>query len=78
MLRETNGGGEGGPAEKILLDADQLRRTLTRIAHEIAEHSPELSDVALVGIQRRGVELAERLANAKFIRITAATLEFRL
>ncbi len=62
MLRETNGGGEGGPAEKILLDADQLRRTLTRIAHEIAEHSPELSDVALVGIQRRGVELAERLA----------------
>lgn len=54
-------GAEGG--EKILLDGGRLRRTLTRIAHEIAEQSPELGDLALVGIQRRGVELAARLAD---------------
>src|SRR3954468_16386872 len=49
-------------AEKILLDAEGLRRTLTRIAHEIIEGNPDLDDVALVGIQTRGVPLAHRLA----------------
>src|SRR5919205_1932133 len=48
-------------AEKVLLDAEALRRTLTRIAHEIIEGNPELSRVALVGIQTRGVPLAQRL-----------------
>jgi pyrimidine operon attenuation protein/uracil phosphoribosyltransferase len=47
---------------KILLDADALARTLSRIAHEIIEGNPELDDVALVGIQTRGVPLAQRLA----------------
>ena len=47
---------------KILLDADQLSRTITRIAHEIIEANPEIADVALVGIQTRGVPLAHRLA----------------
>ncbi len=50
-------------AEKVLLDAEQLRRTLARMAHEIAENSPDVSGLALVGIQRRGVEIAERLAD---------------
>ncbi|HLY86942.1 MAG TPA: bifunctional pyr operon transcriptional regulator/uracil phosphoribosyltransferase PyrR [Gaiellaceae bacterium] len=45
-----------------LLDADALARTLSRIAHEIIEGNPELEDVALVGIQTRGVPLARRLA----------------
>ena len=49
-------------AGKVLLDADALTRTLTRIAHEIIEADPELADVALVGIQTRGVPLAQRLA----------------
>jgi pyrimidine operon attenuation protein/uracil phosphoribosyltransferase len=48
-------------AEKVLLDADGLRRTLTRIAHEIIEGNPDLARVALVGIQTRGVPLAQRL-----------------
>src|SRR3954453_24011869 len=48
-------------AEKILLDAEGLRRTLSRIAHEIMEANPELQRVALVGIQTRGVPLAQRL-----------------
>src|ERR1051326_7618670 len=47
---------------KLLLDADALSRTLSRIAHEIIEANPELDDVALVGIQTRGVPLAQRLA----------------
>src|SRR3954463_11404950 len=47
---------------KLLLDADALARTLSRIAHEIIEGNPELDHVALVGIQTRGVPLAQRLA----------------
>jgi pyrimidine operon attenuation protein/uracil phosphoribosyltransferase len=49
------------PARTLLLDADALRRTLSRIAHEIIEANPDLSRVALVGIQTRGVPLAQRL-----------------
>src|ERR1051325_21029 len=49
-------------AGKLLLDADALSRTLSRIAHEIIEGNPELDRVALVGIQTRGVPLAQRLA----------------
>ena len=48
-------------AEKVLMDADALRRTLSRIAHEIIEANPDLTRVALVGIQTRGVPLAQRL-----------------
>jgi pyrimidine operon attenuation protein/uracil phosphoribosyltransferase len=47
---------------KSLLDADALSRTLSRIAHEIIEGNPDLGEVALVGIQTRGVPLAQRLA----------------
>ena len=46
---------------KSLLDADALARTLSRIAHEIIEANPDLGEVALVGIQTRGVPLAHRL-----------------
>jgi pyrimidine operon attenuation protein/uracil phosphoribosyltransferase len=49
------------PAGTVLLDADALRRTLSRIAHEIIEANPDLTRVALVGIQTRGVPLAHRL-----------------
>ena len=48
-------------ATKTLLDAEALGRTLSRIAHEIIERNAELEDVALVGIQTRGVPLAQRL-----------------
>jgi len=47
---------------KSVLDADALGRTLSRIAHEIIEGNPSIEDVALVGIQTRGVPLAQRLA----------------
>jgi pyrimidine operon attenuation protein/uracil phosphoribosyltransferase len=49
------------PAGTVLLDDQGLRRTLSRIAHEIIEGNPDLSRVALVGIQTRGVPLAQRL-----------------
>jgi pyrimidine operon attenuation protein/uracil phosphoribosyltransferase len=46
---------------KLLLDAEALDRTLSRIAHEIVERNPDLDTVALVGIHTRGVRLALRL-----------------
>jgi pyrimidine operon attenuation protein/uracil phosphoribosyltransferase len=46
---------------RVVLDAEALSRTLTRIAHEIAERNPDLDSVALVGIHTRGVPLARRL-----------------
>jgi pyrimidine operon attenuation protein/uracil phosphoribosyltransferase len=47
--------------ERILLDGDQLGRTLQRIAHEIIEANADLDQVALVGIHTRGVPVAHRL-----------------
>jgi pyrimidine operon attenuation protein/uracil phosphoribosyltransferase len=46
--------------EKVVLDADDMRRTLVRIAHEVVEKNPD-RQVALVGIHRRGAYLARRL-----------------
>ena len=46
--------------EKVVLDEDDVRRTLVRIAHEIVEKNAG-RPVALVGIHRRGVHLARRL-----------------
>jgi pyrimidine operon attenuation protein/uracil phosphoribosyltransferase len=51
-------------ARSRVLDADDVRRALTRIAHEIAERNRGLQQVVLVGLQRGGVWLAERLADA--------------
>jgi pyrimidine operon attenuation protein/uracil phosphoribosyltransferase len=47
--------------EKIVLDRDDMRRTLVRIAHEIVEKNAEPEALALVGIHRRGAVLAARL-----------------
>src|SRR5215471_10030835 len=46
----------------IVLDADRISRSLTRIAHEIIERNRGVDDLALVGIRTRGVPLAKRLA----------------
>src|SRR3954470_18943776 len=46
--------------EKVVLDEDDVRRTLVRIAHEIVEKNAE-GPIALVGIHRRGAHLATRL-----------------
>ena len=46
----------------VVMDADRIARTLTRIAHEILERNRGIDELALVGIRRRGVPLARRLA----------------
>jgi len=45
-----------------LMSATEIERTLVRLAHEIIEKSNGSKDVGLIGIRRRGVPLAERLA----------------
>ncbi len=45
-----------------LMSASEVERTLIRLAHEILEKNNGSEDLALVGIRRRGVPLAERLA----------------
>ena len=47
----------------LIMDAQHMDRALTRIAHEIIERNPHLEDVVLVGIHRRGVPLAQTLAD---------------
>jgi pyrimidine operon attenuation protein/uracil phosphoribosyltransferase len=46
----------------VVLDAAAMHRALTRIAHEIVERNEHSAEVALIGIQRGGVFLAQRLA----------------
>jgi pyrimidine operon attenuation protein/uracil phosphoribosyltransferase len=49
------------PAGRVLLDAEAISRTLSRIAHEIIERNEQLESVALAGIHTRGVPIAHRL-----------------
>jgi pyrimidine operon attenuation protein/uracil phosphoribosyltransferase len=52
-----------GPADaKTVLGAAEIRRALTRIAHEILERTDGAADVVLLGIPTRGVALARRLS----------------
>jgi len=48
--------------KRQLLSAEEINRTLQRLAHEIVEKSGGAKDLALVGIRRRGVPLAARMA----------------
>src|SRR3989442_7357314 len=62
------GAAGGGPARpdpadrKTVLEPAEIRRALTRIAHEILERTSGAGDVVLLGIPTRGVPLAHRLA----------------
>jgi pyrimidine operon attenuation protein/uracil phosphoribosyltransferase len=47
--------------DKVVLDGDDMRRTLVRIAHEIVERNDEPEQLAVVGIHRRGAILARRI-----------------
>jgi len=49
----------------VVMDKEQIRHTLMRISHEIVEKNKGVGDLILVGIRKRGVPLAERIA--KFI-----------
>ena len=47
-----------------IMDGDDMRRALVRIGHEIVEKHGGTDGLALIGIQRRGVPLAKRIADA--------------
>lgn len=50
--------------KKQLMSATEIDRTLQRLAHEIVEKSGGTANLALIGIRRRGVPLAQRIAKA--------------
>jgi pyrimidine operon attenuation protein/uracil phosphoribosyltransferase len=56
------GAAEAKAAGRTVMSADDVRRALTRIAHEIVERNHGLDRVVLVGLQRGGVWIAEELA----------------
>ena len=46
-----------------LMSASEIERTLVRLAHEVLERTEDLSKLAFIGIRRRGVPLAQRIAS---------------
>ena len=48
--------------KSYVMDADDIRRALTRVSHEIVEHNKGTEDLVIVGIRTRGAPLAERVA----------------
>ena len=63
------------PAGAPVMEAEAIRRALSRIAHEIIERNPDLASVVLAGIPSRGVEIARRLADLieEFAKTTVET-----
>jgi pyrimidine operon attenuation protein/uracil phosphoribosyltransferase len=68
--------------EKIVMTAEDIRRTLARIAHEIIERNKSTEHLILVGLHTRGVPLAKRLAASiekyESSRLTVGALDFSL
>ena len=61
--KKHSGGAKMEFIEKsCVMTKGDMNRVLARIASQIVENNPDLSNVLLVGIRRRGVPLAERLA----------------
>jgi len=64
------------------MSASEIDRTLVRLAHEILEKTDDLSKLALIGIRRRGVPMAERLAKKiselEKIEVPFGTLDIKL
>ena len=58
----ASGGDAAATGARAVLDADDVGRALTRIAHEVIERTKGAHDVVLLGIPTRGVALAQRLA----------------
>ena len=52
------------PEPRVILSPDEVRRALTRVAHEILERNGGVKGVVLVGVHTRGVPLARRLARS--------------
>ena len=67
---------------RSMMDADQIRRAITRLGHEIVERHGGTDGLVLIGIQRRGVVLAQRLADAiaeaERVRVPVGALDISL
>jgi pyrimidine operon attenuation protein/uracil phosphoribosyltransferase len=68
--------------KKQLLSATEIDRTLQRLAHEIVEKSGGVNNLALIGVRRRGVPLAQRLAKTIYdfahVEVPVGTLDITL
>ena len=63
FMASKNSSSSSGLRQKAqLMSASEVERTLVRLAHEIVEKNGGLDGLGLVGIRRRGVPIAERLA----------------
>ena len=58
-----------------IMTAEEIRRATIRISHEIVEKQAGTSGLALVGIQRRGVPLARRIADAIAPEVVGVVIE---
>ena len=57
----------------VVMSAEQVGRSITRIAHEIVERHHTMAELALIGIRTRGVPIARRLAET-LAEITGSTV----
>jgi pyrimidine operon attenuation protein / uracil phosphoribosyltransferase len=73
---------EGLYTKKVLLDAEQMRRVVRRMAGELLERNRGVEGLVMVGIRTRGVPLAERLVSEveamEGLRLPTATLDITL
>ncbi|HXW54164.1 MAG TPA: bifunctional pyr operon transcriptional regulator/uracil phosphoribosyltransferase PyrR [Candidatus Cybelea sp.] len=68
--------------KRQLLSGEEISRTLNRLAHEIIEKSGGTRDLALIGVRRRGVPIAQRLSSiiraSSRVEIPVGTLDITL
>lgn len=50
------------PRKKLLMDEEDIRRCISRLVHEIVERNKGVEGMVIVGIKRRGIPFAQRLA----------------
>lgn len=65
--------------DKVIYNEDEMRRAISRMAHEIVERNAGARDLVLIGLRTRGVPLAERLveriAEPEGVRVPTATID---
>jgi len=68
--------------KRQLLSGEEISRTLNRLAHEIVEKSGGAKDLALIGVRRRGIPLAERISaiirESAHVAVPVGTLDITL
>jgi pyrimidine operon attenuation protein/uracil phosphoribosyltransferase len=67
---------------RTMMDSDQIRRAMSRLGHEVVERQGGTGGLVLIGIQRRGVVLAQRLADviaaSEQVRVPVGALDISL